>query len=100
MMSNAIPTVVGIGGTMRPGSTSEQALRLALAAAERAGAQTEMFVGPALNFPVYEPGNPTRSTGAHALVAALRRADGVLIATPSYHGSVSGFVKNALDYAE
>jgi len=34
------------------------------------------------------------------LIAALRRADGVIIATPCYHGSVSGLLKNALDYVE
>jgi FMN reductase len=34
------------------------------------------------------------------LVDALRRADGVIIASPGYHGSVSGLVKNALDYVE
>jgi FMN reductase len=37
---------------------------------------------------------------ALALIGSLRRADGIIIATPSYHGSISGFVKNALDYAE
>ncbi len=97
---SAAPLIVGIGGTMRDGSTSEQALRLALAAAERAGAETQLFVGPAINFPVYEPGNPTRSMGALAMIGALRQADGIIIATPSYHGSISGFVKNALDYTE
>ena len=31
---------------------------------------------------------------------ALRSADGVIVASPGYHGGVSGLVKNALDYAE
>ena len=26
--------------------------------------------------------------------------DGIILATPAYHGSISGLVKNALDYAE
>ena len=30
----------------------------------------------------------------------MRRADGFVIASPSYHGSISGLVKNALDYTE
>ena len=33
-------------------------------------------------------------------VATLRRAQGVILSTPCYHGSVSGLVKNALDYTE
>jgi multimeric flavodoxin WrbA len=30
----------------------------------------------------------------------LRRAHGIIVASPGYHGSMSGLVKNALDYAE
>jgi FMN reductase len=33
-------------------------------------------------------------------VLGWRRADGIVIATPSYHGSLSGMIKNALDYVE
>src|SRR5579872_7464636 len=98
MGSSTRPLIVGIGGTTRNGSTSEQALRAALEAAARAGAETQMFAGMALNFPVYEPGNPTRSMPALAMIGSLREADGIIVATPSYHGSISGFVKNALDY--
>ena len=31
---------------------------------------------------------------------ALRQGDGVVIATPSYHGGISGLVTNALDFTE
>jgi FMN reductase len=34
------------------------------------------------------------------MVAAVREADGLIIASPGYHGSISGLVKNALDYFE
>ena len=33
-------------------------------------------------------------------IEAIRSADGVIIASPGYHGSVSGLVKNAIDYIE
>jgi FMN reductase len=100
-MSDTIrPLIVGIGGTVRAGSTSERALRAALASARQGGAATEIIAGGALNLPIYEPGNPVRNPSAIALVDALRRADGIIVSTPSYHGSISGFVKNALDYAE
>jgi len=33
-------------------------------------------------------------------VAQLARADGIILGSPGYHGSLSGFVKNALDYVE
>jgi FMN reductase len=48
----------------------------------------------------YEPGAANRSANALALVAALREADGILISSPSYHGSISGLLKNAIDYTE
>jgi FMN reductase len=99
-MRASVPLIVGIGGTLRDGSSSERALRIALAEAERLGATTRIFAGQLLNLPPYDPADPTRTAEAAEIVEALREADGVLIATPSYHGSVSGLIKNALDYTE
>jgi len=99
-MSSFRPFIVGIGGTTRPGSSSEKALRYALALAEAQSADVELFDGAGMNLPMYAPDSPTRSEGAQRLIAALRRANGVVLATPCYHGSVSGLVKNALDYTE
>ena len=59
-----------------------------------------MFAGPAIALPPYDPADGQRGPEAKALVAALRRADGVIVSSPSYHGSVSGLLKNALDYTE
>lgn len=94
------PHIVGIGGTTRIGSSSETALRFTLAAAERLGASTEMIVGPLLDLPMYDPSDDHRSPSARRLLQSLRRADGVIISTPSYHGALSGVIKNALDYVE
>lgn len=97
---SAAPFIVGIGGTLRDGSSSERALRIALAEAERQGARTLLFAGQALDLPAYDPAERTHSPAAVELIEALRTADGIIIATPSYHGSVSGLIKNALDYTE
>jgi FMN reductase len=94
------PVIVGLGGTTRAGSTSEQALQVALAHARALGCETLSFAGTALPAEIYDPARPERSDAARALVEALRRADGVLIATPAYHGGLSGLVKNALDFIE
>ena len=95
------PHIVGIGGTTRAGSSTEKALRAALAVAEAEGATTAAFFGPELaELPMYAPENPGRTDGAQRLADELRRADGIIIASPGYHGSVSGLVKNALDYVE
>lgn len=96
----ARPLVVGIGGAIRPGST-EAALRIALDAAEAAGARTLMFDGPALaRLPHYRSEGWADSEEGRALVAAVRAADGIILASPGYHGTVSGLVKNAIDYIE
>lgn len=95
------PFIVGIGGAANPGSSTERSLVLALAAAEKAGARIQMFGGDALaRLPHYlTPGTSESEDGAK-LVEAIRAADGVIIASPGYHGSISGLVKNAIDYIE
>ena len=92
--------IVGLGGTTRPGSTSERALMVALEAAAAAGFETRLFGAGAMPIETYDPTRPERSAQAVEMIAALRRADGVLIATPAYHGGISGLVKNAIDFTE
>jgi FMN reductase len=94
------PFIVGIGGTTRSGSTSERALLAALARAEALGCETQVFAATSLPFEPYDPGRPERSPQAQAMVAALRRANGLILSTPTYHGGISGLVKNAIDYVE
>ena len=89
-MTSFRPYIVGIGGTTRPGSSSEKALRYALALAEAQGADVELFDGASINLPMYAPESPARSEDAQRLISALRRAHGVILSTPCYHGSVSG----------
>jgi FMN reductase len=93
-------SVVGIGGSLRRDSQSERALRLALDGAEEAGAKTSVISGADLVLPFYDPAVPARAPGAERLVAELADADGVVLVSPGYHGTVSGLVKNALDYVE
>jgi FMN reductase len=93
------PYILAVGGTLRANSSTEKAMLYALRAAERAGARTNIICGPMLQLPLYQPDNPERSDGARSLVAELAQADGIIIGSPGYHGSISGLVKNALDYA-
>jgi FMN reductase len=95
------PLIVGLGGTLRPGSTSETALTRALATAQASGARTQLFAGAFLaSLPTYDPRAPDGCAERDALLAAMREARGVIIASPGYHGSISGLVKNALDCLE
>lgn len=91
--------IVGIGGTPSVTSSTQTALRLALDAAEAEGAETIMFDGAYLaGLPLYL--TPGSEACGRELIDAVRNADGVIIASPGYHGSVSGLVKNAIDYLE
>ncbi|MGH2728293.1 MAG: NADPH-dependent FMN reductase [Actinomycetota bacterium] len=100
-MANRKPLIVGIGGTTRANSSTEKALRFALRVAEKDGAETLIFDGPTLDtLPHYAPEKPERTPEAVKLVDACRRADGIIVATPGYHGTISGLVKTALDYTE
>lgn len=99
-MSVRAPRILGLGGTFRPGSTTERALALVLDATREAGAQTEMLGGAFLHdLPHFQPGEPV-TPAQQRLVDAVAWADGVVVASPGYHGSVSGVVKNALDSLE
>jgi FMN reductase len=92
--------VVGIGGSLNVDSQSERALRIALEGAALAGAKTTLVSGTDLVLPFYDPAVHERAPVATRLVEELRAADGVVLVSPGYHGTISGLVKNALDYIE
>lgn len=94
------PLILGLGGTPRAGSTTERALALSLHAAAAEGADIVAITGQDLMLPMYTPGSTERTEQGRRLVDAFRRCNGLVIASPAYHGSLSGLVKNALDYAE
>ncbi len=92
--------IVALGGTPRPGSSTEKVLAVAARAAEAQGASITYFDGAYMSsLPFYGGPGHSKEAGLE-MVNALREADGILIASPGYHGSISGLVKNALDYIE
>ncbi len=91
--------ILGIGGATQPGSSTEKALRIALQGAQAAGGEVRLVDGAWLSaLPHYGAGPSCEA--ARALVEAVREADGLVIASPAYHGSLSGLVKNALDHLQ
>jgi len=92
------PMIVGIGGTTRAGSTTERLVASVLAECAAMGATTRMFGGAALlALPHYVPEAAERSPEQRDFIEAVRSADGFVLGTPGYHGSVSALVKNAID---
>ena len=94
------PLIVGVGGSTREGSSSEQVLRACLDVAQARGARTQLVGAQALRLAPYEPGLVVAGQPEVELVEAVREADGVILASPGYHGGISGLVKNGLDYIE
>lgn len=95
------PLVVGIGGTTGGTSSTERALRIALDAAADAGFRTRLFGGADMaKLPLYDPRAAQRTAEEREFVDTVRDAAAMIIASPGYHGSISGLVKNALDLLE
>jgi FMN reductase len=92
--------VVGFGGTQRNPSTSVTAMRQVLDLIEAQGHAVELFDAARIDFPMYDPGIEVPPAEVEQFLDAIRRADGIVIATPGYHGGVSGLVKNAIDWLE
>ncbi|MFD3416340.1 NADPH-dependent FMN reductase [Streptomyces decoyicus] len=92
--------IVGIGGSSGPGSTVERALQVCLNAAEDLGADVRLINGAELAMPLYTPRTDMTNQHAIALIREVAESDAVIIASPAYHGTVSGLVKNALDHLE
>jgi chromate reductase len=90
-------TILGIAGSFRTGSHNMQLLRLA---AEELPADIELVVFDGLaEIPAFDQDLEDLAPDAvDALKAAIAEADGILVATPEYNGSIPGALKNAFDW--
>jgi NAD(P)H-dependent FMN reductase len=88
--------VVGGCGSLRDASRTRIAVSEALAAARAAGGRAELVDLREYELPALNAAEGVRD--AERLRAKIENADGVLLATPNYHGAYSGALKNALDY--
>ncbi len=89
--------VVGMGGSLRTPSTSLTALRVAIEGAAAAGADTEVISLSGLDLPFYTA-ERAAPPAARFLADTVHAADALLWSSPTYHGSVSGAFKNAVDW--
>jgi chromate reductase len=89
--------VLGISGSLRQGSYNSMALR---AAQKLAPEGMHIDIADIAGIPLYN--DDVRAAGEPAAVAQLkarvRAADALLLVTPEYNFSVSGVLKNTLDW--
>jgi len=91
--------VVGICGSIRPASLTRLALEIALEGAAALGAQTQL-IDLATYELVFCDGKEDESTypeDVFRLRKEVQAAQGIILATPEYHGGYSGVLKNAMD---
>ena len=90
--------IVGITGSLRNSSYSFQALETAVTRVEALGAEVEILDLREMNLPFCDGGDDYPDyPDVEKLRDTVKAADGLILATPEYHGSVSGVIKNALD---
>lgn len=97
MQSTTSLNVLGVAGSTRARSYSTRALKFALEQAERRGAQVRLLELGKTAIPLYNPG-AAMSKEAKQAASDVEWADALILATPDYHGSMSGALKNFLDY--
>ena len=91
-------SIVGLGGSLAGVSRSRAALEVALEGAASAGAGTRLLDLRELDLPMFDPDDEAPSTTARELIEACHAADGMLWSSPLYQGTISGALKNALDW--
>ncbi len=91
-------TLIALSGSLRSGSFNSSLLR---AAAELVPQGVELSVATIRGIPLYDA-DVEAADGIPAPVEALKdgiaAADGLLLATPEYNNSLSGVMKNAVDW--
>ena len=97
--------ILGVAGSMREQSYSTRALKMVLEETKQYNAESYMLEVRKINLPLYDPSENTSDKSSsnnnnvlERITTALRLADVFILASPDYHGSMSGGMKNFLDY--
>jgi FMN reductase len=91
---------------MRQDSYSTLGLRMVLEEAKKYYSESYLLELRDINLPLYDPSGPSSNDPSfnnsnnvlEKITIALKWADALVLASPDYHGSMSGTLKNFLDY--
>jgi FMN reductase len=90
--------VLGVGSSMRKESYGTETLRIILTKVNQNGGKAKLlnlFDNP---LPIYSPGNDNDNPFIKEATKMVNWADAFIFATPDYHGSMAGSLKNFMDY--
>ncbi len=92
--------ILGIAGSLRLNSYSTRALKLVLEkAATKYASETNLIDLREMELPIYNPNISSENDKILTYVTReVIKADSYVLASPDYHGSMSGAMKNLLDY--
>lgn len=96
------PRILAFAGGTRSGSLNKKLLNVAVDAARDAGAEVTVVDLRDLALPLYDGDSEDANglpEGAKRFKTLLRESDGLLIASPEYNSSITGVLKNAIDWA-
>jgi FMN reductase len=91
--------ILGVGSSMRNGSYGTKALRMVLEIARKHEAKTRLLDLRGTIMPMFNPDTPTEHHDQmKRVIDDVNWADAFVLASPDYHGSMSGVMKNFLDF--
>lgn len=93
--------ILGVGSSMRKNSHSTSLLSMLLdIASKKYDAKTRLLDLREIPLPLYNPSNntPEYNNNLKIITEAVEWADTFVLASPDYHGSMSGVMKNFLDH--
>ena len=93
--------VLGVGSSMREGSYGTRTLRIILDVIKRYKAETRLLDFRETKMPIFNPSSSNGSandTDIQKVTELVNWADAFILASPDYHGSMSGTMKNFLDH--
>lgn len=96
-----VPRILAFAGSLRKESFNKKLIQIAVAGARGAGAEVTLIDLKDYPLPIYD-GDLEDATGipenGHKLKELFLKHDGLLLACPEYNSSITGVLKNAIDW--
>jgi NAD(P)H-dependent FMN reductase len=98
-VSNMTIKILGVGSSMREGSFGTRTLKTVLDAAGKHEAKTRLLDLRNIRMPMFNPDISNEyDEQMKKVIENVSWADAFVLASPDYHGSMSGAMKNFLDF--